>query len=49
LEKQRSRSFGLDLDGISSKINEDRDECDHRTTMDAVSNFSPLQMLLVVL
>ncbi|XP_068468035.1 protein PTST homolog 2, chloroplastic isoform X1 [Phaseolus vulgaris] len=37
LEKQRCRSFGLDLDSISSENNEDRDEWDHRTTMDAIA------------
>ncbi|KAH1264476.1 Protein PTST 2, chloroplastic [Glycine max] len=37
LEKQRNRSFGLDLDNISFENNEDKDEWDHRTTTDAVA------------
>jgi len=45
LEKQRNRSFGLDLDNISFENNEDKDEWDHRTTTDAVSKYYPLQML----
>jgi len=41
LEKQRSRSFGLGVDNISPENNEDGDEWDHRTAVDAVSNFYP--------
>ncbi|XP_022631369.1 uncharacterized protein LOC106777040 isoform X2 [Vigna radiata var. radiata] len=37
LEKQRSRSFGLGVDSISSENNEDKDEWDHRTAMDAIA------------
>ncbi|XP_017439883.1 protein PTST homolog 2, chloroplastic isoform X2 [Vigna angularis] len=37
LEKQRSRSFGLGVDSISSENNEDKDEWDHRTAVDAIA------------
>jgi len=49
LEKQRNRSFGLDLDNVSFENNEDKDEWDPRTTTDTVSKYYPLQMLWVVL
>ncbi|XP_027914144.1 protein PTST homolog 2, chloroplastic [Vigna unguiculata] len=37
LEKQRSRSFGLGVDNISPENNEDGDEWDHRTAVDAIA------------
>ncbi|KAH1259962.1 hypothetical protein AAZX31_02G021300 [Glycine max] len=37
LEKQRNRSFGLDLDNVSFENNEDKDEWDPRTTTDTMA------------